>query len=80
MRAEGADILMVKPALILSGCAGPLRAGRHCDRGLQCQRRVCDDDCAAERGWGDLRAMVRESTFAMARAGADIIISYWAGR
>jgi delta-aminolevulinic acid dehydratase/porphobilinogen synthase len=34
----------------------------------------------AERGWGDLRAMVRESTTALARAGADILISYWANR
>jgi delta-aminolevulinic acid dehydratase/porphobilinogen synthase len=32
----------------------------------------------AERGWGDLRSMVRESTAAMQRAGADIFISYWA--
>jgi delta-aminolevulinic acid dehydratase/porphobilinogen synthase len=35
---------------------------------------------AAERGCGDLKAMVCESTMALARAGADIIISYWASR
>jgi delta-aminolevulinic acid dehydratase/porphobilinogen synthase len=35
---------------------------------------------AAERGWGDLRAMVRESLCAIRRAGADVIVSYWAGR
>jgi len=35
---------------------------------------------AADRGWGDLRAMVRESICAIRRAGADILISYWANR
>ena len=34
----------------------------------------------AERGWGDLRSMVQESVMALARAGADIFISYWASR
>lgn len=34
----------------------------------------------AERGWGDLRAMVRESAAAMQRAGTDIFISYWANQ
>jgi porphobilinogen synthase len=33
---------------------------------------------AAERGWGDLRAMARESLMAIDRAGADLILSYWA--
>ena len=35
---------------------------------------------AADRGWGDLNGMVRESTMALSRAGADIIISYWANQ
>jgi len=35
---------------------------------------------AADRGWGDLRGMVRESIAAMARAGADIFLSYWANQ
>ena len=34
----------------------------------------------ADRGWGDLHAMVRESIVALVRAGADILISYWANR
>ena len=34
----------------------------------------------AERGWGDLRGLVRESTMALARSGADLLISYWANR
>jgi porphobilinogen synthase len=35
---------------------------------------------AAERGWGDLHEMVRESIGALGRAGVDILISYWANR
>jgi porphobilinogen synthase len=35
---------------------------------------------AADRNMGDLKALVRESLFAIHRAGADLIISYWAGR
>jgi porphobilinogen synthase len=35
---------------------------------------------AAERGWGDLSAMVRESLIGLKRAGADIFLSYWANR
>jgi porphobilinogen synthase len=35
---------------------------------------------AADRGWGELPAMAREALCAIRRAGADIIISYWANR
>jgi porphobilinogen synthase len=34
----------------------------------------------AQRGWGDLKGMVQESTQALVRAGADILISYWANQ
>ena len=35
---------------------------------------------SADREWGVLKNMVRESTTAIVRAGADIIISYWANQ
>ena len=35
---------------------------------------------AAERGWGDLGGMARESLMAIDRAGADLLLSYWAPR
>ncbi len=79
--AEGADILMVKPALFYLDVLARLR-----DRtDLPIAAYNVSGEYAmmvamAERGWGDLGAMVRESTAAIARAGADIIISYWAGR
>jgi len=34
----------------------------------------------AEKGWGELKALARESTVAMVRAGADILITYWANQ
>ena len=79
--AEGADILMVKPALFYLDVLARLR-----DRtdlpiaAYNVSGEYAMLIAAAERGWGDLGAMVRESTSAMARAGADIIITYWAGR
>jgi porphobilinogen synthase len=79
--AEGADILMVKPAMLYLDVIAELR--RRTDLPLAAYNvsgeyaMLC---ATAERGWGDLRAMVRESVCAIARAGADIIISYWADR
>ncbi len=34
----------------------------------------------ARNDWGDLKTLVRESIFALSRAGSDIIISYWANQ
>ena len=34
----------------------------------------------AERGWGDLKEMVREYMLALSRSGADMIITYWANQ
>jgi porphobilinogen synthase len=78
---EGADILMVKPALFYLDVLARLR-----DRtdlplaAYNVSGEYAMLAASAERGWGDLRAMVRESTLAMTRAGADILISYWASR
>lgn len=79
--AEGADILMVKPALFYLDLLAKLR--ERTDLPLAAYNvsgeyaMLCD---AAAAGHGDLRGMVRESLSAIARAGADIIISYWASR
>jgi porphobilinogen synthase len=78
---EGADILMVKPALFYTDVIARLR-----DRtdlpiaAYNVSGEYAMLIAAAERGWGDLSGMVRESITALARAGTDIIISYWAGR
>ena len=35
-------------------------------------------EAAAERGWIDRRSAVTESVTAIVRAGADIVLTYWA--
>lgn len=79
--AEGADLLMVKPALFYLDIIARLRAATRLPiAAYNVSGEYSMLIAAAERGWGDLRAMVREATLAIARAGADLIISYWAGR
>lgn len=79
--AEGADILMVKPAALYLDVIARLR--ERTDLPIAAYNVSGEYSmliAAAERGWGDLRSMVRENIAAISRAGADIIISYWAGR
>lgn len=79
--AEGADILMVKPALCYLDIIARLR--ERTDLPLAAYNVSGEYSmlvAAAERGWGDLHGMARESITGIARAGADIIISYWANR
>lgn len=79
--AEGADILMVKPALCYLDIIARLR--ERTDLPLAAYNVSGEYAmliASAERGWGDLRSMARESIAGIARAGADIIISYWANR
>lgn len=78
---EGADILMVKPALMYLDVITRLRETT--DLPLAAYNVSGEYSmliAQAERGWGDLRAMVRENIAAMQRAGTDIFISYWANR
>jgi porphobilinogen synthase len=78
---EGADILMVKPALFYLDVLCRLRERTDLPiAAYNVSGEYAMLIAAAERGWGDLKAMVCESTMALARAGADIIISYWASR
>jgi porphobilinogen synthase len=77
--AEGADMLMVKPAgpyldVIASARARfdvPIAA-------YQVSGEYASLHAAAERGWMDLERSARESLTAIARAGADIVITYFA--
>jgi porphobilinogen synthase len=78
---EGADILMVKPALMYLDVIAALR--ERTDLPLAAYNVSGEYSmliAQADRGWGDLRAMVRENVAAMQRAGADLFISYWANR
>ncbi len=79
--AEGADILMVKPSLFYLDVLAKLR--ERTDLPLAAYNVSGEYAmliATAERGWGDLGAMVRESTTALVRSGADILISYWANQ
>jgi len=76
---EGADMLMVKPALAYLDV---IRAVREASALPLAAYNVSGEysavKAAAERGWMDEAAVVRENLQAMARAGADIIITYHA--
>ncbi len=79
--AEGADILMLKPSLFYLDILARLRDRTDLPIAVyNVSGEYAMLIAAAERGWGDLSAMVRESTIALTRAGADLIISYWANR
>jgi porphobilinogen synthase len=77
--AEGADMLMVKPALAYLDIIRQVR-----DRfelplaAYQVSGEYSMVKAAAERGWIDERRTAMESLTSIARAGADMIITYWA--
>ena len=78
--AEGADLVMVKPALAYLDI---LRAVRDHFPGVPLAAYNVSGEfsmvkAAAERGWIDERAIATESLVAMRRAGAGIILTYWA--
>ena len=79
--AEGADILMVKPALPYLDVIG--RVKRETGYPL-CAYQVSGEYAmlvaAAERGWVDLPRAMEETLTAIRRAGADMIITYYARR
>jgi porphobilinogen synthase len=77
--AEGADVLMVKPALPYLDVLR--RARERFDAPLaayQVSGEYAMISAAAERGWIDRRAAALESLSSIARAGADIVITYFA--
>ena len=79
--AEGADIVMVKPALPYLDVIS--RARRTFDVPIAAYHvsgeysMVC---AAAERGWLDLDAVAFEHVSAVRRAGADMVLTYFARR
>ncbi|NLB01695.1 MAG: porphobilinogen synthase, partial [Methanomicrobiales archaeon] len=76
--AEGADILMVKPAtLYLDVLAAVTEFGLPV-AAYQVSGEYAMIKAAAERGWLDERAVALESLIAIRRAGADLIITYFA--
>jgi porphobilinogen synthase len=76
---EGADILMVKPALSYLDIIRDLK--NNFDRPIACYNVSGEYSmikAAAEKGWIDGQKVMMESLLSMKRAGADIIITYFA--
>ncbi|HMO65323.1 MAG TPA: porphobilinogen synthase, partial [Verrucomicrobiota bacterium] len=77
--AEGADLLMVKPAGPYLDVIAALRAAtRRPVAAYQVSGEYAQLHAAAERGWLDLEPARDESLLAIKRAGADLILTYFA--
>ncbi|PSP98620.1 porphobilinogen synthase [Halobacteriales archaeon QS_4_70_19] len=77
--AEGADVLMVKPALPYLDVVADVR--REFDRPVAAYNvsgEYAMVHAAAEKGWLDLEAAAHESLLPIKRAGADLIVTYFA--
>jgi len=77
--SEGADIVMVKPALAYLDV---LRAVRESVDVPVAAYNVSGEyamvEAAAARGWINREAAILESLVSIRRAGADIVLTYWA--
>ncbi len=74
---EGADLIMVKPGLIYMDILravserSPVPVGSYCVSGEYAMLKA-----AAARGWIDEKRAVAEAAYSLARAGADVIVTY----
>ena len=77
--SEGADVVMVKPALayldILADVAAtsPVPVAAY-----QVSGEYAMIEAAAANGWIDRRRAITESVLSIRRAGADLVLTYWA--
>ncbi len=75
--AEGADILMIKPALPNLDLIAEARRRSHLPiAAYQVSGEYAMVNAAAERGWLDRRAALMESVTSIVRAGASIVVTY----
>lgn len=76
---EGADIIMVKPALAYLDVIRRVRETFNCPvAAYSVSGEYAAVKAAAEKGWLDERAVALEILTAIRRAGADVLITYWA--
>jgi porphobilinogen synthase len=79
--AEGADMLMIKPSIFYLDVLARMRESTNLPiAAYNVSGEYSMLHATAQRGWGDLKGMVQESTSALVRAGADLLISYWANQ
>jgi porphobilinogen synthase len=77
--AEGADMIMIKPAMPSLDLVAAARARTNVPiAAYQVSGEYAAICAAAANGWLDRRAVALESLVAIARAGADIIVTYFA--
>ena len=76
---QGADIVMVKPAgpyldvLADVAAASPVPVAAY-----QVSGEYAMVEAAAQRGWVDRERVIAESVLGIVRAGADMVLTYWA--
>jgi porphobilinogen synthase len=76
---EGADIVMVKPALSYGDVIRRIKERFNVPvAAYNVSGEYAMVKAAAAQGWIDERAVVREMLISLRRAGADIIVTYWA--
>ncbi len=77
--AEGADIVMVKPAMsYLDVVAAAAAAVDVPVAAYQVSGEYAMIEAAAERGWIDRDRAIEEAVLSIRRAGASIVLTYWA--
>ncbi|GAA2075542.1 porphobilinogen synthase [Aeromicrobium halocynthiae] len=76
---EGADVVMVKPAMSYLDLVATVRATVSVPvAAYQVSGEYAMIEAAAERGWIDRDRAIEESVLSVRRAGADIVLTYWA--
>jgi len=76
---QGVDVLMVKPALpYLDVVSAVRREFDHPVAAYNVSGEYAMLQAAAEKGWLDLEAVAHESLLSIKRAGADLILTYFA--
>jgi porphobilinogen synthase len=77
--AEGADIVMVKPALAYLDVLSRVRDAVQVPvAAYQVSGEYAMIEAAAANGWVDRDRAILETLLSIRRAGADIVLSYWA--
>jgi porphobilinogen synthase len=77
--AEGADIVMVKPALSYLDVVARVRAAVDVPvAAYQVSGEYAMVEAAAAEGWIDRDKVIAEMLTSIRRAGADIVLTYWA--
>jgi len=77
--AEGADAVMVKPALPYLDIVSAVRAAVDVPvAAYQVSGEYAMVEAAAAHGWLDRDRVIRETLTGIRRAGADLVLTYWA--